>query len=351
MVNYKQYAPIILFLFFIVLSFLIVKSLLIPIVLGAILALIVNPLYQLLTKKMNKTLAAFLICILVLIIILAPGAFLVKSLVKESYLIYISVKQKLALGVFNDCENYFCNWIEELSSRPEFSEQVKNITRIVTNGVITKGSNLLVSLPRAIIHLFVIFFTLFYFLKDGEKFKEEIQRFIGLNNKAYNYVLMRLKKILSGVLFGYLLVAFIQGAFGALGFFIFGLPSPLFWGVVMGLFALVPMIGTGAIWLPASLFLLLDGVFQNSNPLIFKGIGLLIYSIIFISSSDNLLRPKLMSGAADVHPIVILLGIIGGIALFGIVGVLIGPLVLALTIVLLEIFLGNEIEKGSETKS
>lgn len=348
MVNYKQYVPVALFLFFLVLSFLIVKSLLISIILGAILALILAPLYRLLAKRMNKTIAAFLVCILVLIIILVPGVFLLKSLVQESYLIYISVKQKLAIGVFKECENYFCNWVAELSSKPEFSERVKDLTRLITNGIITKGSTLLVSLPQAILHIFVTFFTLFYFLKDGEKFKEEIHRFVGMSQKNYNYILTRLKKILSGVLFGYIFVALIQGAFGALGFFIFGLPSPLFWGIIMALFALVPIVGTGIIWLPACLLLFLDGVFQDSNWLIFKGVGLLVYSIIFISSSDNLLRPKLMSGAAEVHPIIILLGLIGGIALFGIVGVLIGPLILALTIVLLEIFLGNETAESKE---
>ncbi|MFH1395824.1 MAG: AI-2E family transporter [archaeon] len=336
----KQYVPLVLFLSLIVLSFLLVKPLLISISLGAILAFILRPLYLYFSKKINKTVSAFLICIIVLIIILVPGVFLIKSLISESYLIFISVKQKLAVGVFQGCENNFCNWIESFSQKPEFGNQVKDITKLVTNWIIEKGSSILISLPKAILHLFVVFFTMFYFLKDGSKFEEKFHELVGMKDKRYHHVLSRLKKILSGVIFGNILVALIQGAFGALGFFIFGIPSPLFWGLIMAFCALIPIIGTGFIWLPASLFLILDGVFQDSNWLIFKGIALLIYSAIFVGSSDNLLKPKLMAGRASVHPVIILLGIIGGIAMFGIVGVLIGPLILSLTTVLIESYFG-----------
>ena len=148
-----------------------------------------------------------------------------------------------------------------------------------------------------------------------------------------------------GVVFGYLMVAFIQGLFAMLGFLLFGVPSPFFWGTIVALLALVPVLGSTLIWLPAAIIMVMNGVIQNSNLLIFKGIGLAIYFILFVSSVDNIMRPIIMGNRAKAHPAVIMLGIFGGIYLFGILGVLIGPLVLSLVVVLAEIYLGPTEEK------
>ena len=110
----------------------------------------------------------------------------------------------------------------------------------------------------------------------------------------------------------------------------------------MAFLALIPYIGTGVIWVPAALFIFLDGVFQNSTPLILKGVGLFLYCLVFVASSDNILRPKLIGDKAKVHPVIILVGILGGMALFGVIGVLVGPLILSLTSVLVESYLGKD---------
>ena len=209
---------------------------------------------------------------------------------------------------------------------------------VLTNFVISKGSDFLLSVPRIVLNLFVIFFTLFYFLIDGKKFLKEIGHHLSLGKKKYFMILERLKEIVGGVVFGYLLVALIQGALGGLGFWIFGIPSPIFWGLIMAFLALIPLIGTGVVWVPASAILLLDGIFQDSNTLIFKAIGLFVYSFIFVSSLDNVIRPKLMSGKAKVHPVIILLGILGGLFLLGPLGVIFGPLILSLTVVLVDLY-------------
>ena len=122
------------------------------------------------------------------------------------------------------------------------------------------------------------------------------------------------------------------------GFLIFGLPSPLFWGVLMTLFALIPVLGPWVIWAPASLFMLIQGISQDSSSLILKAIGLFIYGAIIVSTSDNILRPKLVGDKAKVHPILILIGTIGGLVVFGPIGVIFGPLVLSLTSVIFEVY-------------
>jgi len=179
---------------------------------------------------------------------------------------------------------------------------------------------------------------MFYFLKDSESLLKKTRKLFSKHKKKYDLILDRLKEITHGIVFGYFFVAIIQGTLGALGFFLFGIHSPIFWGLVMAFLALIPYLGTGIIWIPASLILILDGIFQNSNSTLFRGIGLLIYSFVFVASLDNFLKPIMIGDKAKVHPAIVMLGIFGGLFMFGPLGVFIGPLVLSLTIVLIDAY-------------
>jgi len=340
MMKYREYTPIALFLLLGLLSLFIIRPFLLPLFLGALFAYVFNRPYTYLRKKIkNNTISALLICLAVLIVLIVPGFFLVKTLVQESFLLFVSVKQHLAVGLFKSCTNSFCEAVKSIGQYQALNSQVQEALRTVTNLIIRKGSDLLVSLPRVLLNIFVIFFTMFYFLKDGPAFIRWAHDLLSMQQSKYTYVVSRLKDIIHGIVNGYIIVALIQGALGALGFFLFGVSSPLFWGGVMAFLALIPYIGTGVVWLPAALILFLNGIFQDSNFLIAKGIGLFLYGFIFISSSDNLLRPKLMGHKAKIHPAVVLFGILGGIFTFGILGVIIGPLILSLTTVIIEGYL------------
>ncbi len=328
------------------LSFFIIKPLLVALFIGALLAYAFYPLYTFTVKKTGKpTISSLLVCFLVLLIVIIPAGLLIKVLIGESYSLYVLVKQKLAVGLFTNCTTELCTALSDFSQSEWFSSQLKEIARTTTNTVIGKGSAFLVNIPRLAINLFVVFFTLFFFLKDGEALLNKLHNYFQLRHKNYRLILGRVKEIVHGIVYGILLIALIQGIFGALGFFLFGIPSPLFWGLVMGFFALIPAIGTGVIWVPASLILLLDGVFQNSTPMILKGIGLFVYSFIFVGSIDNILRPKIIGDKAKVHIAIVMLGIFGGILLIGPLGVIVGPLVLSLTTEIMRIYLaGNKKE-------
>jgi len=127
-------------------------------------------------------------------------------------------------------------------------------------------------------------------------------------------------------------VATAQGALGAIGFYIFGIESAIFWGVVMTIFALLPLIGPAIVWIPAASLLLINGIILNSYWGMGVGVGLFLYGLFIISTSDNILRMKLVGDKAEVHPLTVLVGIIGGINLFGLTGIFIGPIALSLLI-------------------
>ncbi|MFH1829036.1 MAG: AI-2E family transporter [Nanoarchaeota archaeon] len=343
--------PIVFFILLLVLSFFVIKPLLLAIFLGALLAYIAYPIYKLSLKRINnKTISSLLVCLLVFLVFVIPLTFLVKSLVQESYVIYLLVKQKLAVGLFRNCENTFCEAIRAFGHNEFVNTQIKEWIKTITNWVIQKGSYFLISLPKIVLNLFVTFLTLFYFLKDGDELLRKLNHYFSSHQKNYLIIISRLKEILHGVVYGYLLIALIQGFFGALGFFIFGISSPLFWGVIMAFLALIPVLGTGVIWVPASLILLLDGIFQDSTTLVVKGIALFVYSFIFVGSVDNFLRPKLIGQKAKVHTAIIMFGIFGGILMFGPLGVIIGPIVLSLTAEVIDLYLSNKNSKKNEKK-
>ncbi|MEK6900979.1 MAG: AI-2E family transporter [Nanoarchaeota archaeon] len=315
-----------------VVSFFIIKPFLLAIFSGALLAYLFYPFYRFLSPRVRSpVVASVVVCVFVLLLILVPGIFLVKTIVEQAYVIFVLVKQRLAEGLFVSCQNSFCQALENLANDPTVSYQVQEISREVTHWVIQKGSALLVSVPRIVINLFIVFFVMFYFLKDGEKLHERLHTYLRLKKSKYATFVGRIKEIIHGIVFGYFIVALVQGAVGAIGFFLFGVSSPLFWGVIMGLLALIPYVGTGFVWLPAALFIFVDGLSQDSTSLMVKGAGLFVYGAVLISGIDNIIRPKLMGEKAKVHPAIILLGIFGGILIFGPLGIIIGPVVLALT--------------------
>jgi len=304
--------------------------------LGALLAYILYPLYNKLSLKTNKTVSASLICLFVLIIIVLPSVLFVKTLIQESYVLFILVKQKLATGIFSGCQHSLCESLSNLSQNPEFNYQIQETAKTITNWIVQKSSGFLVSIPKIILNLFIMFFTLFYALKEGHNFMDKVEKYLRIQKKEYVKALKRLKEITHGITYGYLIVALIQGILGALGFFIFGISSPLFWGLLMAFLALIPFLGTGLIWVPASLFLFLEGLFQGSTSLMVKGVLLFVYCLIFVSTLDNFIRPKLMGGEANIHPLIVMLGIFGGLFFFGALGVVIGPLILSFTFILVE---------------
>lgn len=335
--NLKNYIPFGLLVLFAVLSFLIIKPFLQAVFLGTLLAYVCYPLHNMIKKRMeNRTIPALIVCLVMILIIFVPLIFLVNVLIKEATVLFIVVKQKLAVGIFKGCENNFCQALEQFSNSPEIKYQIQEISKTITNWIIQRGSDFLLSVPRIILNLVVVFFVMFYSLKDGRKVLENIKSF---NIRKYDHLIIRIKEVIQGVVYGYLLVALIQGAFGALGFFIFGVSSPLFWGLVMAFMALVPMLGTGIIWAPAAVIIFLDGIFQDSTSMMLKGIGLFVYSFIFVASSDNFLRPKMMGNKAKIHPAIILLGIFGGMLIFGPLGVIIGPLILAFMAILVKAYM------------
>ena len=175
----------------------------------------------------------------------------------------------------------------------------------------------------------LVLFILFFFFRDGDAMASRALGLIPLEPGRKARLLQHLQAVTRAVVVGTVLTALVQGALLGLGFWITGLPSPLVFGVLSAVASFIPLVGTALIWVPASLYLLAQGV-------AWKTIFLVVWSAIVVGSADNILQPLLVSGKAQIGTLTVFIGVLGGLAAFGFIGLFLGPVILALVQALIE---------------
>jgi len=316
------------------------------IIAGTILAYIFYPSYKWMKKHIrSESLTAFITAVIIVLLVTVPAGFLIKDLTQDTRYMYLRAKQQIFSGEFIESrcydEGFLCKGVNTINDWMR-DEEIKGYLLGVLNDVLTfvtgKISGIIFSLPKIAIHLLVVLFTTYYMLKDGKLLIARIASVAPLKVHHQEEILKQFGDIIYAVIYGSLIVALIQGLLGAFGLWLFGIKNFIWWSIVMTFFALIPFIGTWVVWLPASMVLLVTGYLQNEPGLIWRGLGLFFYGLIIISSIDNILKPILVAERARVHPLLILVGVLGGLFVFGAVGILIGPIILAILQKLLEIY-------------
>jgi predicted PurR-regulated permease PerM len=197
-------------------------------------------------------------------------------------------------------------------------------------------------LIKGFLGVFVLLFIMYYGFKDGRRFVAFIYDTLPLREAYKDRLFKETQEVIDAVFVGNILVSVVQGTLGGLGFWAFGIPNPVFWGFVMTILAILPIIGTPVVWLPAGVILIATGD-------TFAGVGILLYGLLIVSTVDNFLKPKIIGGRSQVHPAIVLLGVVGGIWVFGAVGFLLGPLILAIFGVLLGLFKTDFVDREEVT--
>ncbi|MEZ8386944.1 AI-2E family transporter, partial [Vibrio splendidus] len=173
-------------------------------------------------------------------------------------------------------------------------------------------------------------FVLFFLLRDHDKIISVVRHILPLSRSQEDKLLTEIEQVSKSAVMGSFLTAIAQGFAGGLGMWIAGFPG-LFWGTMMGFASFIPVVGTALIWIPAATYLFLTG---DTTWAIF----LTVYCVAIVGSIDNLLRPLLMQGSAGMNTLMIFFSLLGGIQLFGLIGLIYGPLIFAITIVLFNIY-------------
>jgi len=173
--------------------------------------------------------------------------------------------------------------------------------------------------------LVLMVITLFFFYKDGVKFMDRFCQVIEVREGLKTTIADTIKRVLGAVMYGIVLTCLVQGALGGLGFWVAGLPSPILFGALMAICAMIPVIGTALVWLPGAIYLLMHG--QTMSAIL-----LIVWGAVIVSGIDNIIRPLFISGIAKLHILIIVLGVLGGLLAFGITGVVAGPVILAVVL-------------------
>jgi len=208
---------------------------------------------------------------------------------------------------------------------------LSEIGRSVATWAFENVGSLFSSTTKLVLNTFIFFLCLYYLLVDRKKLYDEALMLSPLEDKIDSKILKRVVGTVRSVVFGVLLLAIIQGIIAGIGMTIFGVPGASIWGALTAVSAMVPFVGTGLVLIPAILYLFFTGSTGTA-------IGLLIWSVIFVSMADNLIGPYLIGGTTHMHSFLVLLAVLGGLSAFGSVGAIAGPTILAALLALIELY-------------
>lgn len=322
----------------VILAIFVVKPFLVPLLTSLVLAYIFHPVYKWLNMKIKrKTISALIVSLIIILLISIPLGFVLWNVSKEANVSYIVLKQKISKGTLFDIEckeGVVCrgitrlrDWTREPDVRFYMEDSLKEVATRVAEGAIKFAF----SLPKRLLDIFLTFFIVFFLLMDGEDIVDRIEKATPLKRKTKEKIFKQMHEVTRAIIYGFFVMAIIQGIIGAIVFSIFGMTSPILWGIVIVIMAFIPFIGPFMIWVPAALVKFFGGS-------IWSAIGIAVGGII-ISSIDTFIKPKVVGDKANIHPILIILGFLGGISLFGIIGLIIGPLILALLITFIKMYI------------
>jgi predicted PurR-regulated permease PerM len=314
----------------------VIKPFLGSLILGAVFAFLFQPLYRKLSQFMPKKqdLSAFATMIIVIIFVLLPVIFLGSQVVKESGQLYETLVGN-SKGGFAGVIDVIKNTAQKMGVPaliPEnldidFNQYLRQVLSMMAQSV----GGIFSSFAKITLNFFVFLMALYYLLKDGYKLKNYLLALSPLDDSNNNFIINRVRLAVFSVVRGNLLIGLIQGTLTGIGFALFGVPNPVLWGGVASIAALIPSIGTAIVIAPAVIFLF----FSGNN---FGATGLLFWGIVAVGLVDNFLGPKLIGSGMRLHPLAAFLAVLGGLALFGPLGILLGPLTLSIFLVLVEIY-------------
>lgn len=299
--------------------------------LALIIVVICYPLYERVvrfTPRHNRTAASLLTTLLVVVAVVLPLTLISTILVRETVEFY----QTLGDGQELSLENYL-NGFEMVVQRYVPGFEI-NLTEQLRQSAGWLTQNLGAIFAGTVSTLFVFFISLigaFYFFRDGKEFIRVLIKISPLPEVEDEVILRRLTQAVRSVVVGTVLIALIQGTLAAIGFTIFGVPQAVLWGTIAAVGALIPGAGTMVVTVPAVIYLFMTG--ETGSAL-----GLLLWGATVVGTIDNFLGPYLMSRGSNLHPFITLIAVLGGMALFGPIGFIIGPVIMNLFIVLLEVY-------------
>jgi predicted PurR-regulated permease PerM len=303
---------------------------------AAVLAVVFYPMHRRIRAETRRpTVAAAISTLLVVLFILLPVTFITVAVVRELTQVAQSFQApdhtwnvpvpSAVTRLLEWAGQYVDIDIDRESARKFLAE------RMQTWGATLAASTLMLvgGAVGAITQTLLVVFTLFYFFRDGERIRQAAFEMLPLQRMQWQDIGSRTKDVIGATVYGVLAIAAIQGTLGTFIFWILGLPSPLLWGVVMFFLSMIPMAGAFLVWMPAAIYLALTGSLTQAGILV-------VWGVLVIGGIDNILSPRLVGRRASLHELLIFFAVLGGLQVFGVLGLILGPVVVAMTLALIE---------------
>jgi predicted PurR-regulated permease PerM len=311
--------------------FRIVSPFLDPLGWAGILAILIHPIRERLAARWGASRAALVGTLGVMLILIGPGSLLAVYFVREGLQAAQGLQALAADGRLQWLARLWASLAQRLGSNMDLSsvlqDAAKNIAAFLAGGL----GGLLANVVRLILNLFLLTFALFFFLRDSDSIMSKVRRLLPFEEHLRERMFADVAQLIDATVRVSLIIALLQGTVCGLAFALAGIGAPIFWALVMSFMALLPVIGAWPVWVPVAIWLLATGS-------IARGIIILVLCGGIAGTLDNILRPLLMTGRSSLGGLSVFISVLGGVAAFGMIGLILGPIVFAMMTALLDVY-------------
>ena len=325
-------------------AFRLVEPFLMHIFFAVVFVVALGPFYEYLrhTLGWKASVASGVTCLLMTFAIAIPMFLIAGVLTSQALDLAQEVRTMLLSGGlhdrFQDSLGVLSPYLKELNealginiSQTDVLQEVAELVRNLSNALYYRITGLLAGVTTLLVGLVLVLFVTFFLLIDGQKMANHFLSLSPLPSEMNRAIQRDLLHNLRATLRGTVMLAILNGTLAGMGFWFSGLPNALFWGTVMTFASVVPIVGTSLVWLPAGIFLLASGdTWQAITVMAWSGVSAVV--------CDNIIRPKLLGSASNLHPLLVFFAIIGGLGMFGMAGLLLGPMIVAFLVSLLKVY-------------
>ncbi|MCI0489829.1 MAG: AI-2E family transporter [Blastocatellia bacterium] len=318
------------------LCFIVFRPFIRPVLSATVIAIVFFPVQaKMLRIVRNPSLAALLSIIVVVLIIVIPATLIGIAITSEVRHLYQLLNERSAASggispFLTDLIERPLRWIGQYMDVSQFDPQAALLERLKEMGtfLLAEAGIVVGNITSFILNTVIAFFTLFFLFREGKSIRRRAAAILPLTPDQVERLFNGVENTIMATVYGGLVVAAVQGSLTGLALWVLGVPSPVLWGVVATMLSLIPMVGSAFVWVPAAIFLIATGNWVKAIILVGWGAGV-------VGTIDNILRPYLMSGRVQMHTLLIFFAVFGGVQAFGILGLFVGPVILAITMTLL----------------
>ncbi len=301
------------------------------IILSAIFGVVLTPVHRKISKLFGGKdgWSAFVVVILFAVIFIVPSVFLTMQVLGESKDLYFQLTSDSEIDYIEKITAILEKPIQKFF--PSFSLDIGGVASLAADFITSHLTSILSSVLSITTGILLIFISIFFFLRDGAKFKSTLIDLSPLSDNHDEQIFTKVRNTITATVKGVILVAIVQGLLTGLGLWIFNVPNPTLWGSLSAIASLVPGLGTAVVFVPAIIYMFIIGNTASA-------IGLILWGTLIVGLVDNFLTPYLYSRGVEIHQLIMLFAVLGGLIVFGPIGFIFGPIILALFFSLIDIY-------------